>query len=82
MSGCDNNELIISDTPFEMINIEMRHLFGDDVVNGTGTAEYYAGRISAEYERCHSCYKGGNQWTSRSKVAIGIYSEITTTTTT
>jgi len=67
---------------FEMINIEMRHLFGDDVVNGTGTAEYYAGRISAEYERCHSCYKGGNQWTSRSKVAMGIYSEITTTTTT
>ena len=66
---------------FEMIDIEMRHLFGGDVSAGTETAEYYAGRISAEYERCHSCYVGGNQWQSRSKVAMGIYSTITTTTT-
>ena len=67
---------------FEMINIEMRHLFGGDVSVGTGTAEYYAGRISAEYERCHSCHKNGNQWQSRSKVAMGIYNTITTTATT
>ena len=67
---------------FEVIAMEMRELFGDDVVRGSETAEYYAGRISAEYERCHSCHKGGDQWTSRSKVSMGIYSNITTTTAT
>ena len=67
---------------FEVIDIEMRALFGGDVVSGTQTAEYYAGRISDEYERCKSCLKKATpptQWLSRQRVAMDIYNTITTT---